>query len=299
MKTIKVKSISSNVSNSVIEKELDRLKKRMSIANLSKATIISYCRGLKKLYDFHKSNPRQLEYDEIIDFLIYLKDDLDLQWRTIKLYVAGLRYYYQEIVEDADLAARIPYPKEKPSLPQVMSREELKQLFAGCLNFKHRVIFRLLYSSGLRRSELLNLKITDIDTKDGQRRIRVNKGKGGKDRYTILSKTILEELRIYFKMCLPKVYLFNGQRKGSQMSCGGLRHALNAAVKRSGLNRTVNPHLLRHCFASHALEDGLNIKTLQILLGHQSIHTTLIYLHVSEVPMSKAFSPLDKWEENV
>ena len=83
------------------------------------------------------------------------------------------------------------------------------------------------------------------------------------------------------------------------MSCGGLRHALNAAVKRSGLNRTVNPHLLRHCFASHALEDGLNIKTLQILLGHQSIHTTLIYLHVSEVPMSKAFSPLDKWEENV
>jgi site-specific recombinase XerD len=208
----------------------------MSIANLSKATIISYCRGLKKLYDFHKSNPRQLEYDEIIDFLIYLKDDLDLQWRTIKLYVAGLRYYYQEIVEDADLAARIPYPKEKPSLPQVMSREELKQLFAGCLNFKHRVIFRLLYSSGLRRSELLNLKITDIDTKDGQRRIRVNKGKGGKDRYTILSKTILEELRIYFKMCLPKVYLFNGQRKGSQMSCGGLRHALNAAVKRSGLN---------------------------------------------------------------
>lgn len=236
MKTIKVKSTSSNVSNSVIEKELDRLKKRMSIANLSSASIKSYSRAVRKLYDFHKSNPRQLEYDEIIDFLVYLKNDLGLHWRTLKLYVAGLRYYYQEIVEDADLAARIPYPKEKPSLPQVMSREELKQLFAGCLNFKHRVIFRLLYSSGLRRSELLNLKITDIDTKDGQRRIRVNQGKGGKDRYTILSKTILEELRIYFKMCLPKIYLFNGQRKGSQMSCGGLRHALNAAVKRSGLN---------------------------------------------------------------
>ena len=119
MKTIKVKSTSSNdkVTHSVIEKELDRLKKRMSIANLSKATIISYCRGLKKLYDFHKSDPRQLEYDEIIDFLIYLKDDLDLQWRTIKLYVAGLRYYYQEIVEDADLSRRIPYPNDERTIP--------------------------------------------------------------------------------------------------------------------------------------------------------------------------------------
>jgi site-specific recombinase XerD len=141
------------------------------------------------------------------------------------------------------------------------------------------------------------LKISDIDTKDGQMRIRVNKGKGGKDRYTVLSHTILKELRIYFKMCQPKDYLFNGQRKGTPMSKGALRHALDAAVKRSGLTCSVNPHLLRHCFASHALEDGMNIKTLQHLLGHQSIQTTLIYLHVSETPLLKAFSPLDNWEE--
>ena len=179
-----------------------------------------------------------------------------------------------------------------------MSREELKQLFSGCLNYKHKVMFRLLYSSGLRRMELLNLRVSDIDTKDGKMRIRVNSGKGSKDRYTVLSHRILKELRRYFIMCKPKDYLFNGQKKGSQMSKGALRHALDTAVKRSGLKRKVNPHLLRHCFASHALEEGLNIKTLQHLLGHKSIHTTLIYLHVSEIPLSKAFSPLDKWEKD-
>ena len=159
-------------------------------------------------------------------------------------------------------------------------------------------MFRLLYSSGLRRMELLNLRVSDIDTKDGQMRIRVNKGKGSKDRYTILLHRILKELRSYFIMCKPKDYLFNGQKKGSQMSKGALRHALDTAVKRSGLKRKVNPHLLRYCFASHALEEGLNIKTLQHLLGHKSIHSTLIYLHVSEIPLSKAFSPLDKWEKD-
>ena len=287
------------VINSEIEKELSRLKKRMYIANKSKATMVSYVRSVQKLSDFYKSNPRHLELDEIIDYLVHLKDDLGLQWRTIKLYVAGLRFYYQEMVEEAGFALKIPYPKEKPSLPQVMSREELKELFDGCINYKHKVMFRLMYSSGLRRNELLNLKIIDIDSKDGHRRIRINNGKGGKDRYTILSHKILKELRIYFRMCKPKEYLFNGQQKGTAMSSGGLRHALDAAVKRSGLKRTVTPHLLRHCFASHALEDGLNIKTLQHMLGHQSLQTTLLYLHVSEVPLSKAFSPLDKWEEGV
>ena len=112
-----------------LAEELKRLKKRMNVSNLSKATIKSYARGLEKIANFSKSNPRHLEYDEIIDYLVYLKDDLGLQWRTIKLYVAGLPYYYSEIVEDIELAARIPYPKERPSLPQVMSRESLKQLF--------------------------------------------------------------------------------------------------------------------------------------------------------------------------
>lgn len=221
----------SKVSIPGLSKELKRLKNRMTIGNLSPASIVSYTRSVSKLSIFHELSPREMELDQVLDFLVYLKEEEGLQWRTLKLYVAGLRYYYQEIVGSIDLAGQIPYPKEKPSLPQIMSREELTQLFSGCLNLKHRVLFRLLYSSGLRRMELLNLKLSDIDTKDGKRRIRVNQGKGGKDRYTVLSERVLEELRIYFKQCRPKDYLFNGQRKGSPMRRGALRHALDAAVK--------------------------------------------------------------------
>ena len=279
-----------------LSKELKTLENRMIVANRSLSSIKSYSRSLHRLYDFHKLPPRTLEIDQIIDFLVHLKEEQALNWRTIKLYVAGLRYYYQEIVGEIDLAQQIPYPKEKPSLPEVLSREELQKIFDGCINFKHKVMFRLVYSCGLRRSELANLKLKDIDTQDGKMRIRINNGKGGKDRYTVLSHTILEELRIYFKMCKPKTYLFNGKVKGEKMSLGGIRHALLKAVERTDIDKRVNLHILRHCFASHALEDGLNIKTLQYLLGHQSINTTFIYIHVSDVPLSKAFSPLDKWE---
>jgi len=292
-------SISSIIGSKVFKKELavviTSLEKRMAVANRSQATMVSYCRAVIKLSEFHGCLPEGLAIDQIIDFLWHLQHDLGLQWRTLKIYVAGLRYYYQEMVMDSDLASQIPYPKEKPSLPKVISREELQQVFNGCLNAKHKVMFRLMYSAGLRRTELVNLRLTDIETKDGKMRIRISNSKGGKDRYTILSHTILIELREYVRMCRPSIYLFNGRVKGDPISKGGLRHALLIAVKRSGLKKEVNLHILRHCFASHALEDGLNIKTLQYLLGHQSIHTTLIYLHVSDVPLSKAFSPLDTW----
>ncbi len=284
----------------VVEKDVELIiasvQKRMSIANRSTSGIRSYVRSVVRLYAFHGIHPKGLELDQVLDFLLYMQKEKGLHWRAIKLYVAGLRYYYQEIVDEVKLARQIPYPKEKPSLPEVVSREELQQLFEGCKNFKHKVMFRLMYSAGLRRAELVHLKLTDIDTKDGKMRIRINNGKGGKDRYTILSHTILEELRIYFRMCKPKIYLFNGRLKGEPMSLGGVRHALQTALKNSGLKRHINMHILRHCFASHALEDGLNIKTLQSLLGHQSVLTTMIYLHVSEVPLSKAFSPLDNWK---
>jgi site-specific recombinase XerD len=225
--------------------------------------------------DFHNDDPANLEIDQVIDFLHYLIDDKALNWRTIKIYVAGLRWYYQEILQDEDIANQIPYPKEEKTLPVILSREELTRIFNGCKNDKHRVIFRLMYSSGLRRSELLNLTPEDIDTKDGKRRIRIHMGKGKKDRYTVLSPTVLEELRIYFRSYYPKKYLFNGRRKGEPMSKEGLRHALVAAVKNSGITKSVNMHLFRHCFASHSLEEGMDIKTLQYLMGHSSVLTTI------------------------
>jgi len=276
---------------------LRRYENRLKAANKAASTVKGYRRGIRDLSLFNGILPADQDIDQIIDYLNFLKEVKHLSWQKIKWDVAGIKYYFREMERDEDMASMIPFPKEKKKLPQVLSREELIKLFNSCANPKHRVLFRLIYSAGLRRTELLNLRIKDIETKDRKYRIRINQGKGGKDRYTVLSKKILAELRQYYIECRPKEYLFNGHKKGEKMSAGGLRHALNKAVSRSKIQKKVNCHILRHCFASHALEDGMNIRTLQYLMGHSSIRTTLIYLHISDIPMSKAFSPLDNLAE--
>jgi len=276
---------------------LKQFKRRMTVANRSPQTIRNYFRAVEFLMDFHNTLAVNIEIDQIIDFLYHLSDVKQVNWRTQKIYVAGLRWYYQEVLQEVDFAHQIPYPKEEKTLPVTLSREELTTIFNCCKNDKHRVIFRLMYSSGLRRNELLNLIPDDIDTKDGKRRIHVRNAKGKNERYTVLSEKVLNELRVYFKSYFPKNYLFNGRRKGEKMSKEGIRDALKKAVKGSGIKKNITLHIFRHCFASHALEEGMDIKTLQYLLGHSSVRTTMIYLHVSEVPLNRAFSPLDKWEK--
>jgi len=272
---------------------------RMKIEDKSDQTIKSYVRAVERLVRFHDMiHPRELDIDEVLDFLVSLNEHDQVNWRTSKMYVAGLRYYWTHMLDDDEFANKIPYPREHPSLPKILSRDELALLFASCNNDKHRVMFRLIYSSGLRRSELRHLKIHDLETKDGKCRLRIVKGKGKKDRYTILSKKVLLELRAYFLKYRPKEYLFNGRKKGQKISEGAIRHALENARKKSGITREVTMHVLRHCFATHCLEHGMYIKRLQILLGHSSLNTTLIYLQISETPLVPDFSPLDIWEDD-
>jgi site-specific recombinase XerD len=277
---------------------LNKMKKRMMVGNHSGQTVVNYVRSVEYLCRYVGKAPCEIELDEITDFLYEMQYKKFRAWRTIKIYVAGLRWYYQNIENDEELASKIPYPKEEQDLPVVLSREELLKLFENCNNLKHRVMLILVYSSGLRRNELLNLKIEDVITKDGKFRIRINRSKGNKDRYTVLSKELLPELRKYFEIYRPRIYLFNGRYKSQPMSAGGLRHALKMAIKQSGIKREINLHILRHCFASHCLEDGMNIRTLQGLLGHASILTTMVYLHVSDIPLLKAFSPFDNWPKS-
>lgn len=275
---------------------LIRFSKRIQISYSGFSTVKTYRRALRDISLFHGSLPDELELDQVLDYLHHLKEN-GLSWAKIKLDVAGLKYFYREMAHNEMLAAAIPYPKEEKSLPKILSREELVRLFNAAPNPKHRVILRLIYGSGLRRAELTNLRIADIETDNGKCRIRINKGKGAKDRYTVLSTKVLAELREYFLACRPKEYLFNGQRKGERMSFGLLRYILNEVKRRSGITKQVNLHTLRHCFASHALEDGMSLRTLQEVLGHTSIQTTMVYLHVSDVPLKGAFSPLDNIEE--
>ncbi|MCH7530084.1 tyrosine-type recombinase/integrase [Patescibacteria group bacterium] len=275
---------------------LGRFSKRIEISYSGYSTVKTYRRSLRDLSLFHGCLPDELEVDEILDYLHHLREQ-ELSWAKIKLDVAALKYFYREMAHNESMASSIPYPKEEKSLPCILSRDELIRLFNATINPKHRVILRLIYGSGLRRSELINLRIENIDTDNGKCRIRINKGKGTKDRYTVLSQKVLKELREYFTACRPKQYLFNGRNKGGAMSAGLLRYIIVNAKKRSGITKPVNLHILRHCFASHALEDGMSLRMLQEILGHSSIQTTMIYLHVSEVPLKGAFSPLDNIEE--
>lgn len=274
---------------------LSSFTKRVSISFSSKSTIGTYRRAVRDISLFWGCLPTEIESDQILDYLHFLKDK-GLSWSKIKLDVAALKYFYRQMADDEPTASSIPYPKAEKSLPLILSRKELLRLFDAAQNPKHRVILRLLYGSGLRRSEIVNLRIKDVETHDGKCRLRINKGKGGKDRYTVLSRKILPELREYFLACRPKDYLFNGQGKGEPMSLELLRYIMQKALKKSGINKDASLHTLRHCFASHALEDGINIRSLQELLGHSSIETTMIYLHVSELPLKGTFSPLDTLE---
>ena len=275
---------------------LNRFTKRISISYSAKSTITTYRRAVRDLSLFHGCLPELLDLDQLIDYLHYLRDK-GRSWAKIKLDVAGLKYFYREMLNDEHTASQLPYPKEEKHLPKILSRKELINLFNSAQNPKHRLILRLIYGSGLRRAELKNLRIHDIETQDGKCRIKINKGKGAKDRYTVVSKKVLDELRVYYKACRPKDYLFNGQKKGKPISFGLLSHILNTAKQRSGITKPITLHTLRHCFASHALEDGMSIRTLQEILGHSSLQTTLIYLHVSEVPLQGGFSPLDHINE--
>ena len=277
---------------------LEKMKKRLSVSNHSGQTIVNYLRSVEYLCKHTGKHPRHTEIDEIIDYLYQLQYHKFRAWRTIKVYVAGLRWYYTHILEQEKLAFQIPYPKEEQDLPVVLSRKELFKLFSNCGNIKHKLMLSMLYASGLRRNELLNLRIENIETNDGKFRIRINRSKGNKDRYTVLSEKLLHELRAYYQAFKPKDYLFNGQIKGKPMTASGLAHALKMANKKSGVKK-INLHILRHCFASHALEDGMNLRTLQDILGHASIKTTMIYLHVSDVPLFKGFSPFDNWGEDL
>jgi len=275
---------------------LEKMKKRLSVSNHSEQTIVNYLRAVEYLCKYTGKTPQETEIDEVTDYLYQLQYHKFRAWRTIKIYVAGLRWFYTNMLDDEDFAFKIPYPKEEKDLPVIISRNELYKLFSSCDNPKHKIMLMMVYASGLRRNELLNLKIEDIDTNDGKFRIRINRSKGNRDRYTILSKALLPQLREYYQNYQPQDYLFNGNKKGKPMTASGLRHALKMAVKKAGIKK-INLHILRHCFASHALEDGMNIRTLQEILGHKSLKTTMIYLHVSEVPLFKGFSPFDNWEK--
>jgi len=188
--------------------------------------------------------------------------------------INSIKFYYEVVKGMPNRFYSIERPRKKEALPKVISLEEVKGIILNTNNIKHKCIVSLLYSAGLRRSELLNLKLQDIDSK--RMSILVKNSKGGKDRVTLLNENVLKDLRKYYKEWKPQKYLFEG-KEGTQYSATSVVKIIKNSAKKAGINKSVSPHILRHSFATHLLENGTDLRYIQELLGHSSSKTTEIY----------------------
>jgi site-specific recombinase XerD len=208
----------------------------------------------------------------------------------------ALRFFYRTCLGRADWTiARMPYQKKRRVLPEILSPEEIAAIFEACHNIKHKTLLMTSYSGGLRLGETLGLLPSDIDST--RMMIRIEQGKGRKDRYVMLSSTLLEALRTYWKAFRPVRWLFEGQAKGQPLSPSTAEKVFTAAAGRAGIRKGVSFHSLRHAFATHLLEGGTNIRVIQALLGHQCLTTTQVYTHVAQTYVNATTSPLDRLKE--
>jgi len=286
---------SSKSRNTDSPKNVEWYRKRMLKENfkrcpaeyLDKLELRKYADNTVKTYvhhfecfinHFHDMEPKDLTENEIREYLkILVRKSRSHSY--INQSVNSIKFYYEVVMGMPNRFYTIERPRKQKQLPKVLSQQEIKKLIACTNNIKHKCIVSLLYSAGLRRSELLNLKIGDVD---GKRMLITVKGaKGNKDRITVLSPTLLRELRTYIKEYKPETYLFEGPWNKPYTASSVLKIVANAAQK-AGIQKKVTPHMLRHSFATHLLEDGTDLRHIQLLLGHNSTKTTEIYTHVAE-----------------
>jgi integrase/recombinase XerD len=269
---------------------IHRVERRMTLAGMSPKTLVSYGRSLGQMALHFGRSPVEVDEEEVQEYLYGLAKQKDFSESYFKFSVYALRYAYVTMGMDAK-RLELPEMKRRQTLPVVLSREECRRLFKASGLIKHRVVLSFIYSAGLRLSEVRNMLLTDIDSDRMQ--IRIRQGKGGKDRYVALSPLMLRGLREYFKACRPVKYLFNGQNAGEPLADRGLQWLLKEAVRKAGIRKDVTMHTLRHSYATHLLEDGVDIVTIKEQLGHSRIETTMMYLHIAQVRRALPHSPLD------
>jgi site-specific recombinase XerD len=236
--------------------------------------------------------------DHIRQYQAYLFRERKLQAGTIACCTAALRFLYVKTLRRPYLPEHIPFPKRPRQLPVILSPKEIERVIESAENLMRRTMVMTLYSTGIRCSELCHLKVSDIDSE--RMVIRVHKGKGGRDRDVLLSPKLLDTLREYWRWMKPKTYLFpgtvNNWRADVPITPKVVWKAVNEAGKRAGINKRVAPHLLRHSFATHMLEAGADLRTIQVLLGHAKIGDTALYLHLSRRHLQAVASPLEAIE---
>lgn len=264
----------------------------MVVNNFSQSTIKGYTAAIKRLHNFHQLPTEQITEYQLVAFICHLKVDLNLSAASMRIAVGGIKYFYTHIINRKALTEKIPYPKKEKHIRTILTGAELRLLFEKTTNLKHRLILKIAYSGGLRRSEILSISPDDIDWKNMQ--LIVRQGKGKKDRYTLLAQSLKEDYQKYIKMYSPEKFLFFGREKDTPLSENATRWILDQAKARAKITKSgVCFHSLRHSFATHLLVIKTDVVTVQMLMGHNDIRTTMEYFHLGNRPSSKAKSPLD------
>jgi len=268
-----------------------RMLEDMRIRNLAVTTQETYLRQVAYFARHYRKSPEHLGLPEIRDYQVYLAEYKGASVSVRAQAVSALRFLYKVTLGKDWNIEKIPYPKQPKRLPVVLSREEVATFLGSIRNLKHRAILTTVYAGGLRASEVLRLRVKDIDSQ--RMALRIHQGKGRQDRYVMLSAQLLALLREYWKAYRPEPWLFLGQTGDRPLRGASLRHVCRKVHRDSGLTKNVTLHTLRHSFATHLLESGADLRTIQMLLGHRSVSSTSLYTHVSEDRLHAVPSPLD------
>lgn len=270
---------------------LKRFIEEIQLKGYSNSTLKTYRNEFGIYLNFLKEIPAENStVEDIRNYILYCINELQLSEATVHSRINAIKFYYEQVLRRERFLIEIPRPKKPLKLPKVIAPADIKKLFEATPNLKHNTMLKLCYGLGLRVSEIVNLKITDIDSKSMQ--VFIERAKGKKDRYVNLPQSILVQLRTYFVEYKPKIYLFEGQY-GGQYSSRSAQQVFRNALLKAKINKKASIHSLRHSFATHLLEQGTDIRYIQELLGHNDIKTTLLYTEVSDKSIRKIISPLD------
>jgi len=275
-----------------------RMLEDLQLRNYSTSTIETYIRCVASFAKHFNKSPDQLGPEHVRQFQLFLVKEQKVSWSLFNQHVCALRFFYNTTLGWQWMIEHIPYPRCEHRLPIVLSQAEVALLLQAKSNLKHRALLATLYGAGLRVSEAASLLVSDIDSE--RQLICVRQGKGRKDRLVMLSPKLLDLLRHYWKAYRPTYWLFPGDPANRHMARNTIHTICRQAAQAAGLSKQVSPHSLRHSFATHLLEAGTDLRTIQILLGHSNLKTTARYTHVSTLALRSTLSPLDQLDlENV
>ena len=270
---------------------LEELQRR----NYAQSTVEAYTSALRDFAKYFHLPPDRLGPEHIRQFQLHLLRDRKLAANPVKQRMAALQFFFVRTLKRSYRRAEFPYPKTPRRLPIILSQQEVTRLIDAASNLSHRAMLMTLYSTGVRRAEMVRLKVSDIDSQ--RMVIHAHQGKGSKDRDVPLSPKLLETLREYWRWAKPETYLFPGRggdrAKNVPITSKAVWHACRGAARRAGIQKSVGPHTLRHSYATHLLESGADLRTIQLLLGHADIKHTTVYLHLSQRHLHAWANPLD------